>query len=233
MKGHGRPVTCVKFNKDGDLLVTSAKDMVPTLWRTNTGERLGTYNGHTGAVNSFDMYDDSSRLITGSADNTANLWDMEKGEILFTWRFKCPVRAVAISPTKKHVALVTSMLMKQVPEIHIMELHDDPAMMKDAAIMSMKGPEQTITHAVWTATGEEIIGGSEDGTVRKWELETGLQTHCVQEHKKAINDLQLSADGLQFLTASADTTAKLWDVQDMKVCDRKWVKKANVVSIGS
>ena len=74
-QGHERSITCVKYNDDGDLLFTAvglitthslkflfcrlyltfrygaqAKDTVPTLWMADTGERMGTYNGHLGAV---------------------------------------------------------------------------------------------------------------------------------------------------------------------------------------
>ena len=50
LKGHERSITCVKYNADGDLIFTAAKDLVPTLWFADSGERMGTYNGHLGAV---------------------------------------------------------------------------------------------------------------------------------------------------------------------------------------
>eukprot|EP00188_Purpureofilum_apyrenoidigerum_P005269 Plantae.Rhodophyta-Purpureofilum_apyrenoidigerum.ctg6719.p1 GENE.Plantae.Rhodophyta-Purpureofilum_apyrenoidigerum.ctg6719~~Plantae.Rhodophyta-Purpureofilum_apyrenoidigerum.ctg6719.p1 ORF type:complete len:324 (+),score=61.82 Plantae.Rhodophyta-Purpureofilum_apyrenoidigerum.ctg6719:245-1216(+) len=214
---HSRPVSVVKYNREGDLLFTSAKDWVPTVWRTNTGERLGTYRGHDGAVNGLDIYDDTSRLVTGSADNTAKLWDAEKGTVLYSWPFKCPVRAVDISPDGRHVALTTSMLMKQKPEVHLFRLEDDVNDITNKETSSLLGPEITITFALWTPMGDQIIGVSEDGTARKWDVETGKELVCVQEHGGQINDLQLSPDGIQFITASADKTAKLWDLEEMRV----------------
>lgn len=50
LKGHERAITCVMYNKDGDLVFTAAKDQMPTLWYAKTGERIGTYQGHQGAV---------------------------------------------------------------------------------------------------------------------------------------------------------------------------------------
>ena len=50
LQGHTRSLTCVKFNKDGDLLFTCSKDHTPNVWFTSNGERLGTFNGHNGAV---------------------------------------------------------------------------------------------------------------------------------------------------------------------------------------
>ena len=55
LKGHSRPLTRVKFNRDGDLLFTCGKDHKPNVWYAENGERLGTYNGHNGAVFDCDV----------------------------------------------------------------------------------------------------------------------------------------------------------------------------------
>lgn len=60
LKGHTRPLTFVKYNKEGDLLFTVSKDNVPTVWRVATGTRLGTYEakddkGHQGTVWHLDV----------------------------------------------------------------------------------------------------------------------------------------------------------------------------------
>ena len=50
LHGHERAVTQIRYNHDGDLLFSVAKDNKPTVWLSENGERLGTYNGHNGAV---------------------------------------------------------------------------------------------------------------------------------------------------------------------------------------
>lgn len=50
LHGHERAITQIKYNKEGDLLFSVAKDHKPTVWFSSNGERLGTYNGHGGAV---------------------------------------------------------------------------------------------------------------------------------------------------------------------------------------
>ena len=50
LHGHERAITQIKYNKEGDLLFSVAKDHKPTVWFSANGERLGTYNGHGGAV---------------------------------------------------------------------------------------------------------------------------------------------------------------------------------------
>ena len=50
LKGHERPLTFLKYNRDGDLLFSCAKDHTPNVWYAHNGERVGTYKGHNGAV---------------------------------------------------------------------------------------------------------------------------------------------------------------------------------------
>jgi WD40 repeat protein len=50
LKGHERSITHIQYNTDGDLIFTASKSFSPTVWRNETGERIGTYNGHGGAV---------------------------------------------------------------------------------------------------------------------------------------------------------------------------------------
>ncbi len=54
LKGHDGPLTCVKYNKDGDLLFTSCRRGKINLWYGDDGERIGTYK-HTGAVMYVDV----------------------------------------------------------------------------------------------------------------------------------------------------------------------------------
>lgn len=68
LQGHDRAITQIKYNREGDLLFTAAKDHHPNVWWSLNGERLGTFNGHQGVVWSLDVDWQTTRLITGSGD---------------------------------------------------------------------------------------------------------------------------------------------------------------------
>ena len=55
IQGHSRPLTMVKYNREGDLLFTAAKDHRPCCWYADNGERIGTYDGHNGTVWCLDV----------------------------------------------------------------------------------------------------------------------------------------------------------------------------------
>jgi len=72
--GHTRPVTHISFSPLQDdqtyLLISSCKDGNPML-RDWTGDWIGTFIGHKGAVWSSKISRDTSKAASGSADFTA------------------------------------------------------------------------------------------------------------------------------------------------------------------
>jgi hypothetical protein len=50
MKGHERPPTFMRYNRDDDLLFSRAKDHTPTIWYACNNDRLGTYCVHNNVV---------------------------------------------------------------------------------------------------------------------------------------------------------------------------------------
>ena len=70
LKGHDRALTRVRLNREGDLLFSSSKGKSVCVWFTENGERLGTYDGHNGAIWDVDVSWDSSHLVSSAADNT-------------------------------------------------------------------------------------------------------------------------------------------------------------------
>jgi len=219
LKGHERPLTRVKFNREGDLLFSSSKDKIATVWYSSTGERLGTYAGHNGAIWDHDTDWSCSRLVTGSADNSAKLWDAQRGKVLHTWEFKSPIRAVAFGPGDRLVAMASTALMKQEPDVYLHRLTEELQGTADGApAMRLTGLPTTVVRILWYPTGDMLLTASEDGCIRRWDAETGAMLDCVKLHAPArINDCQWGPDHVCFITSSSDQTAKVVDAASLKV----------------
>ncbi|KAG4198694.1 hypothetical protein ERO13_A05G102200v2 [Gossypium hirsutum] len=218
MKGHERPLTFLKYNRDGDLLFSCAKDHTPTVWFADNGERLGTYRGHNGAVWSCDVSRDSMRLITGSADQTVKLWNVQTGSQLYTFNFGSPARSVDFSVGDKLAVITTDPFMELTSAIHVKRIARDPAEQTEESELVIKGPQGRINRAVWGPLNRTIISAGEDAIIRIWDSETGkLLREADKEsgHKKTITSLTKSADGSHFLTGSLDKSAKLWDTRTL------------------
>ncbi|GER27620.1 eukaryotic translation initiation factor 3subunit I [Striga asiatica] len=220
MKGHERPLTFLKYNLDGDMLFSCAKDHNPTVWFADNGERLGTYRGHNGAVWSCDISRDSLRLLTGSADQTAKLWDVTTGTPLYTFNFESPARSVEFSVGDKLAVITTDPFMVYTSAIHVKRISRDPEDQTAESVLTIKGPQGRINRAVWGPLNSTIISAGEDATIRIWDSETGKllkESDKEEGHKKTITSLTKSADGSHFLSGSLDKSAKLWDTRTLKL----------------
>lgn len=218
LKGHERPLTFLRYNDDGDLLFTCAKDHNPTVWYTDNGERLGTYKGHNGAVWCCDVTKKSKRLLTGSADQTAKLWDVETGKLEYTFNFEAPARAVQFGQGERLALVSTDPFMGVPAAVHVKRISEDPADQDHVSVLVITGPQGRINRAVWGPVNHTIIGAGEDCVIRIWDAETGkVLKEAGPEigHDRTIMALAKSADGSHFITGSIDKTAKLWDIRTL------------------
>lgn len=232
LKGHTRPLTCVKFNRDGDLLFTCAKDHVPSVWYADNGERLGTYSGHAGAVNHCDISYNSDRLLTGSADRSVKLWDVRYGKCLRTYQHKSGVRSVGFAHGESMFLSVQDNTFSSQPTIFIYNLTEgnentDKTNEEDTSeraetddfapvrAMSVAGNNSNIRTALWGSLNQTIITCGDDGCLRVWDVEAGVETMKASDHKKPINSIQFNHDNTMIITASSDHTAKLYDAKTL------------------
>lgn len=127
LKGHSRSLTMVKYNRDGDLLFTCAKDHSPCVWFSDSGERLGTFDGHAGAVWACDVSYHSERLLTAAADSSVKLWDVQTGACLFTFPHTGPARSVNFSTGDQFFVSVADKFTDKPAAVFVYELAADIA----------------------------------------------------------------------------------------------------------
>lgn len=100
-RGHTRPLTEISFVEDGPgrtLLVSSAHDKTPQVRNGETGDWIGTFHGHKGAVWSAKVDQLSRTLaVTGSGDFSAKLWCATTGKELKEFKHKHVVKSVDFS----------------------------------------------------------------------------------------------------------------------------------------
>lgn len=208
LHGHERSITQIKYNREGDLIFSCAKDSQPNVWYSLNGERLGSFRGHNGAVWNIDVNWESTKVLTASADNTCKLWDCETGKTLASLDTATAVRTCGFSFSGRYIMYTTDKTMGRPCEIHIFDLNEirngEPTMV--IPITSSK-----ITSAVWGPYEEYIITGHENGEICHYDLKSGDKINSCKEHSKQINDLQLSRDMSMLISASKDTTAKLFE----------------------
>lgn len=224
LQGHERPITVVQFNYDGDLLFTASKDLIPSMWRAENGERIGTFNGHKGAIWDLDCDRFSTRLLTASADATCKLWRLETGDCLHTFVHRGPVRGVAWADGSKMFATISDPFVEHNAKIMIFDCPpgvDGTASYADGPRVEIDIPKVgnkrvNPTNIKWTSFNEALLVAFDNGVIKLYDPSNGDLIDEIVAHEKKINRLRFNRDKTLFITSSADFSSRLYDAVDLK-----------------
>lgn len=172
-----------------------------------TGDWIGTFLGHKGAVWGARLSTDASKAVTGSADFTAKVWDTFNGDVLHSFPHNHIVRSVDISRDGNRI--VTGGHEKI---LRIFDLTNPTA-----APTELHGHTGTIKSVVWDKQRNVLVSAGDDKRIRWWDP-MSLQELGSFETEDLITSMEQSADGkfitvtsgksVYFLDAEAQTLAK-------------------------
>ncbi|KAF2113929.1 serine/threonine kinase receptor associated protein-like protein [Lophiotrema nucula] len=210
--GHSRPVPHIHFSsivdEDQYYLISACKDMNPMLRDGVTGDWIGTFLGHKGAVWQSRLSSDASFAATGSADFSAKVWDTHTGEALHTLQHNHIVRAVAFPNQPRPQIIATGGMEKK---LRIFDLSDSAAATAPSYEIGAGVHSGTIKSIVWTADSNIIITAAEDKKIRWWDLRT-QSTIGEYAVEGAVGTCELdntSSDGI--LNVAAGNSAYFFD----------------------
>ncbi|CAG8511340.1 11640_t:CDS:2 [Acaulospora colombiana] len=150
-----------------------------------TGDWIGTFMGHKGAVWSSKLSLDTARAVTG----TLHLLSDGSGAVRFAVRGE-NVLTVPLEKYGTRTAIVTG---DQTKKIRIFDLARPDA---DPRHLVAKGGEtaheKTVKSVVWLHDGRQIVSAGEDGVLNWWDLRTTEPAYTVK-FPSAITSLELSA----------------------------------------
>ena len=196
-KGHDGGVYSVAFTPDQKLLATGSLDNSVALWDVATGKLFKQFagpTGHTKQVFAVAVSPDGSMLASGSGDNTLKLWDVPLNAPVKTQPMPDAVRRLALSPDGLKLALA-------LPggKITIVSVADFKELAK------FDGP--AVSKLTWTANGQNLIAGCEDGSLRMINVAKN-ETTVVGAHRGPV--LQVLTPGGIVVSAGGDGTLRTW-----------------------
>ncbi|XP_011035638.1 PREDICTED: serine-threonine kinase receptor-associated protein-like [Populus euphratica] len=201
--GHSRPVVDLFYSPvspDGFFLISASKDSSPMLRNGETGDWIGTFEGHKGAVWSCCLDTNALRAASGSADFSAKLWDALTGDELQSFEHKHIVRACAFSEDT-HLLLTGGF--EKILRIFDLNRPDAPPREVD----NSPGSIRTVA---WLHSDQTILSSCADiGGVRLWDIRSGKIVQTL-ETKSPVTSAEVSQDG-RYITTADGSTVKFWD----------------------
>ncbi|KAJ1982436.1 hypothetical protein H4R33_005034 [Dimargaris cristalligena] len=213
--GHTRPVVQLQFSSftldNNYLLISACKDGMPILRDGITGDWVGTFLGHKGAVWSAKLNRDTSRAITASADFSAKLWDTYTGQELLSFPHRHIVRTADFINDTHVVTGGTEKMLR----IFDLDHAGGNSGQCDIPALELEGHQGAIKHVSWDRTRSQILSAGDDKQINVWDLRTPSPVHSYQLDDP-ITHMDLSADG-EFVMGAAGKTIHFWDASSRQL----------------
>ena len=212
LAGHGGTVTRACWSPDGRLVATACADGVVRLFDAATGALARELRGHTGVVWDVAFTCDGTRVVSGGRDGTARIWAVADGACAHVLPHGRPGAVLQV-----HVVSDEQLVLHGG--------HDTPQVWR-LADGTKAGDLAGHTDVVWAiahAAGRWVATGSQDRTVRLWDVHRG---GCVgvfgeaKDHPRDASNLgpgapvlavAVTADGGRVAGAHRDGGVRVWD----------------------
>src|SRR5882762_3170659 len=75
----------------------------------------------------------------------------------------------------------------------------------------LKGHTGACYCIAFSPDGGQLVSGSDDYTIRLWNMQTGALLQVMTGHSKSVVSLAYSPNGTLIASGSSDSTVRLWD----------------------
>nr|CAD7399291.1 unnamed protein product [Timema cristinae] len=171
----------------------------PMMRQGDTGDWIGTFEGHKGAVWGVALNPQASKAATGAADFNAKVWDAVSGEVLHSFQHNHIVKSVNFSSNSS--LFVTGSNEKL---IKIFDLNKP-----DAEPQVFSGHTSGIRHVLFFRDDTHLVSCADDRTLRVWDISSGKETQKL-DFNTIPSSLEVSRDGTT-LTVTHGNIVSFWD----------------------
>ncbi|XP_066563819.1 WD repeat domain-containing protein 83 [Amia ocellicauda] len=192
-------VRAVRFNADGNYVLSCGSDKTLRLWSASRGALLKTYSGHGYEVLDADGSGDNSQLCSCSSDKTVILWDVATGQVTRKLRGHAG-KVNCVRFNEEATVIISGSIDSTVRCWDTRSRRPDPIQILDEAkdgVSSLR------------VSQFELLTGCVDGRVRRYDLRMGeLHADFIGS---PITCVCFSQDGQCTLSSSLDSTLRLLD----------------------
>eukprot|EP00040_Diaphanoeca_grandis_P025063 m.138429 g.138429 ORF g.138429 m.138429 type:complete len:320 (-) comp29994_c1_seq1:42-1001(-) len=210
--GHTRPVVDLTFSPvtpDGFFLISACKDGKPILRNGMTGDWLGTFEGHKGAVWGATINSSATLCATGAADFCAKTWNAISGDEMYSYQHPHIVKTVEFSADSSQ--LLTGCNDKVV---RCWDVNNNTS-----AVVEMTGHKGNLQKVLWGTDGKSVLSGGDDKVIRMWDVRSGSETRTIPLDAN-LTGMEISQDG-SILTSTHGSKVCFYNTTTMELIKEK------------
>jgi WD40 repeat protein len=202
-------VTSVAVVTNGSWIASGSDDKTVRIWDVKTGQARAVLEGHSGTVRAVAVSPDGSWIASGSDDGSVRVWDMRtcqeqaalKGHNdQFDFR---PVWTDGGRPVSAWRRIWGFRRPEPWPDLRIT--------MKSLRI-TMKRRSAMVWAVAVAPDGSWIASGSDDKTVRIWDVKTSQTRAVLEGHSGAVRAVAVAPDSNWMASGSDDGTVRIWNM---------------------
>lgn len=183
MMEHRGPISGIAAYQD-KFVATAGYDNQVILWDQASGRAMNRV-WHDHLANQCSFSRDGTRLVTSSSDYSARLWSVPDLRLLALFNDQADdVEMSVFHPTRDLVATAS--------RDHKLRVYD----LDGHLVRRFTGHGADVISVEWTATGEELVTSSDDGTVKRWALDTGENLQDIDLGGVETDTIVVGHDGV-------------------------------------
>lgn len=234
MKGHKDVVSSVSISHDGRYIASGSGDKCIRLWdfssmkfslfpligeifsddyvkirKESSREDASIMEGHADRVSSLSFSPDSRLVVSGSDDKTIRLWEVySRMEIMRLKGHDGGINAVSFSPDGHYIASGSG--------DGSVKLWDVSSGMEIATLKHLsagkhaQAGDDEVYSVSFSPDGRFIVSGSGGGSVRLWEVSSGMEILQLKGHKDKVKSISFSPGGHYIVSGSEDGSIIFW-----------------------
>lgn len=201
-QGHTKPILSIVSFKN--YLITGAGDNLIKIWNQKTNQCINTLKGHKQEVYALVVLPNGN-IASGSHDQTIKIWNLDKAE--------CDKTLVG------HTDWINALMV--LPDGRLASASHDQTILLwntlNGKYEKLGDHEGAIYSLVlWE---RELVSGSEDKTIKIWDIDKRICKMILEGHSSSINTLTVLASG-ELISGSDDRSIGVWEHSNTRA---KWL----------
>ncbi|OAQ35806.1 WD40 repeat-like protein [Linnemannia elongata AG-77] len=197
-------VICLAISPDGRQVVIGHGNGAIRVWSIATRSAGPVLLGNTQETRCVIFSADGQRIASAGYDSTARVWDSTTGTPISVFNSTGLVYDVSFSLDGRNLVSVDASI-----EIRLWDTRSS------GYSMGQLGHCDTVRSVAYQPSGQFILSGSNDGTVRQWDALTGAagSISVIKDLADTLYSITLSPDLNKAATGSDDGFIEIWDLR--------------------